>query len=515
MNKITLTSQIRNWFVFGVVLFLFFVFNVGITNAAWKSPDLAPPGGNVSPPLTTNTIFSGEVTGLYNTLKISIANCTGTDQFLAWDGNNVNCQSVEQLVNIINNYYSGGGGGGGSNPITPNLFNVLQNGANASSFSGNVFIGNLASSTNASLDLGGPLKAQWLHSTVVGDNTFAGNILTSGNIGIGTLKNPGIPLQIEKLNGAPIMAGKYWSEPKKYNYKNKEIFNILAKVGTQDSAKWSDGIAGKISFVGVTNNYIPQTDLVFSLTRKYNEPVQERMRITGDGQVGIGTSSPAISATLHLYKNDSIHNAELSVQSSADGRWALYHDKSSEEFRFWYSKGNTILGNLLSLKPSGEVLVNGILGLESRNPQDTNNELYNKDGDLYWSGEKIGAGTSFAGVSIQGVSGNIDLVQFFPADYKINKPIGYAAADTICSRSFVNSHLCSNEEILDLIRNDYSVLKNKGSLWVSSGIAGQANDCDGWTSADANKFGSYWVFGDNPLAYIRPCDLSLRLACCY
>lgn len=531
-----LKSQINYfWFVFGVFLFLFFGFNVNLAGAVWISPSVAPPNGNIAPPLTTDTVFDGEIAGRYNALKISIDNCTGTDQFLSWNGNDVNCQSVEQLVNIINNYYSGGGGGGGSNPITPNLLNVLQNGSNASGFSGNVFIGNLSSSTNASLDLGGPLKAQWLHSTVAGDNTFAGNILTNGNIGIGTLKNPGIPLQLEKLNGAPTMAGKYWSDPQKYNYKNKEIFNILAKVGTQNSAKWADGVAGKISFVGVTNNYIPQTDLVFSLTRKYNEPAQEMMRVTGDGQVGIGIASPAISATLHLYKNDSVHNAELSVQSSADGRWALYHDRSSEEFRFWYSKGSTVLGNLLSLKPSGEVLVNGILGLSSRDPQDTDGKLYNKDGDLYWSGEKIGAGVEFAGISIQGMTGNIDVLQFLnPALYKDNKPIGYAAADTMCSNSYAGSHLCTNEEIMELIRRDYKVVKdiivlsvdkemfprvdavkNNVSLWIASGISGQANDCDGWTSASSEKFGSYWSFGDNPVAYIRPCDQALRLACCY
>lgn len=257
--------------------------------AVWSGPLGLPPNGNIAPPLSRDTIFLGDISGTYNNLKIQISNCTSTDRFLMWNGSDLICGNAETVVNLINNYYSSSGGGGtiisgtSTNTATAGLAQVLNNSANAKGYAGNVFIGDLSSSSVASFDLGGPLTAKWVHSSSEGDNKFAGNILTSGNVGIGTKNNPGLSLQMEKKDETVNLAGKYWSV--NYDYPGKELFNILAKVGTVDSTNWPDSVAGKISFVGVSNNHIPLTDIVFSTTRNLNEAPVEQMRIKADGNV--------------------------------------------------------------------------------------------------------------------------------------------------------------------------------------------------------------------------------------
>ncbi len=457
--------------------------------AQWLEPSSAPPIGNVAPPLRQDTQFSGQVQGKWDEMKIQIDNCTGTDNFLTWEDSSLVCSGVEQVIESINNYYEDNTEI--NNPLAGRLIDVLENGPDASDFSGNVMIGSTTSISNLYL-AGGEIKSKWLHSTEPGNNSFVGNVLLGGNLGIGTTKDPGLPLQIEERDLTVGLAGKYWSP--NYNYANKELFNILAKVGTVNSVTWGDSVAGKISFIGVTNNHIPKTDIAFASTPRYNEAPKEHMRITGDGNLGLGTSTP--TALLHLFRAGG-QNAEVSIQSvtGTGNHWGIYQDRGTGELRFWNNQSD----NLLVLKKAGVLSLKGSLELLSTAPADKANKLYSASGNLYWNGKAVGRAV-FAGLTTQTLKGNSG---------------GYSGMNDKCNASFVGSHLCTNEEILDLINNNPDSIKNQEYVWVSKGVVdAQANDCSGWTS-DLSR-GAIWDLRSEVFtAFITACNAKLRAACCY
>lgn len=457
--------------------------------AQWVGPSGAPPTGNISPPLRQDTQFSGQVTGKWNEMKISIDDCSSTDNFLTWDNSSLVCSGVSQVIESINNYYQSNTEI--NNPLAGNLAQVLANGPDASSFSGNVKIG--AATTTSNLYVaGGEIKSKWLHATEIGNNSFAGNILLGGNLGIGTAKDPGLPLQIEEVDATVNLAGKYWSP--NYNYASKELFNILAKVGTVNSTNWGNSIAGKISFIGITNNHIPKTDIAFASTPRYNEPPKEHMRITGDGNLGIGTSTP--TASLHLFKTSG-QNAELSIQSlaGAGNHWGIYQDRATGELRFWNNQSD----NLLSLKKPGILSLDGSIELLNSVPADKEGKLYNSGGNLYWDGKAVGRAV-FAGLTPQATNGNSG---------------GYAGMNNKCA-AFSGSHVCTNEEILDLINNNPDSIRNKEVVWISKGVDAQANDCSGWNSDSVLNRGAIWdLRGVAPASFITTCNGQFKAACCY
>lgn len=88
----------------------------------------------------------------------------------------------------------------------------------------------------------------------------------------------------------------------------------------------------------------------------------ERMRVTADGNIGLGTATP--NRLLHVYK-DSGDNAEIDLQSVAGAgeQWSIYHDRTSEDVRFW---NNDAPGdkNVLTLGNDGKI---GIGTTEPRN----------------------------------------------------------------------------------------------------------------------------------------------------
>lgn len=70
------------------------------------------------------------------------------------------------------------------------------------------------------------------------------------------------------------------------------------------------------------------------------------------GKVGVGTASP--NRNLHIY--DTFQNAELDIQSvsGAGNHWAIYHDSTSNDLRFWKTSADRVL----TLADTGEVGVN-------------------------------------------------------------------------------------------------------------------------------------------------------------
>lgn len=468
----------------GIFALAVFLFSTVSTSAEWRGPINDPPNDNIAAPLSIDTNFLGDVSGKYDNLKIS---CNSTDNlFLAWNGSKLVCNNVSTTATTIANYYSSNTTI--NNPLAGNLLQVLINGADAKNYSGGILIG---SSTGTWLNLGGALTAGWLHSTAPGNNTLAGNLI------IGPSTIPGLSLQIEKVDTTANIAGKYWSVG--HDYIGKELFNILAKVGTVRSETWGDSISGKISFVGVTNNHIPLTDIVFSTTRAGNVAPVEQMRITYAGKLGIGTSSP--NSLLHVYNTAS--NAEIDVQSVAgiNNHWGIYQDRVSSELRFWNSQSD----NLLSLKKSGIVSIDGSLELINQTPTPVTDKLYNSSGTLYWSGTRIGMGSYIGNTGVK----------------KDGNASSYIGANSLCNSTFAGSRVCFNFEMINSIASNNQTLKSAtGVAWVQTGAAGNsfgaANDCKAFQSASAFDYGTIWVFEDGEWGsgYITACDIANNFACC-
>ena len=103
--------------------------------------------------------------------------------------------------------------------------------------------------------------------------------------------------------------------------------------------------------------------------------------------------------------------------------------------------------------------------------------------------------------------------------------VGYLAGNAICNASFLGTHFCTQEEVMETIwhMNISTMSTWTGDAWVSSGAPKYApaptpvNDCNGWTSAVASSYlGNYWHFSTTGGGYGATinCGTSIALACC-
>ncbi len=152
----------------GGLMTLSLIIGGGITvSAVWQEPAGAPPGNNVSAPLNQATKFGSStaafpLVGTFqapNSINFALTSCPAGQTYLS-NGTTWAC-----------------GAAGGSQ----NLLQVLNNGADASAFTG-------------STEIGGEVRAGWLHATQPGVNTIA------GSLGIGSV-NPGSRLEVRANNG--------------------------------------------------------------------------------------------------------------------------------------------------------------------------------------------------------------------------------------------------------------------------------------------------------------------------
>jgi len=83
----------------------------------------------------------------------------------------------------------------------------------------------------------------------------------------------------------------------------------------------------------------------------------EQVRVTSDGKVGIGVTSP--NKQLHIYKTSG-DNPEINLQSSsvADSHWAIYNDRLNNSLRLWGGS------NYFNILRTGQV------GIGTDNPQE-------------------------------------------------------------------------------------------------------------------------------------------------
>lgn len=96
---------------------------------------------------------------------------------------------------------------------------------------------------------------------------------------------------------------------------------------------------------------------------------------------------------------------------------------------------------------------------------------------------------------------------------------GYQAANTICDTEFPGTHMCQMHEILNTINDNRSIAGFGATFRASEGAPGftaNANDCDGWKTADGTALGSIWV-GDTDnggSGSLVACNANRAIGCC-
>ncbi|MFH1099181.1 MAG: hypothetical protein V1723_04690 [Candidatus Uhrbacteria bacterium] len=102
---------------------------------------------------------------------------------------------------------------------------------------------------------------------------------------------------------------------------------------------------------------------------------------------------------------------------------------------------------------------------------------------------------------------------------------GYKGANGRCNAAVSGSHLCSVEETLRSIScgalDDASTSGklSASSFWIAAGPPGyvaNANDCSGWTSADATQLGPFWRYNaaTGGVGFLSSCNVTKVIGCC-
>jgi len=461
-----------------LAVFLFALFGSISANAEWKGPSTAPPGGNILAPLNIGTIFSGDVAGTYDNLKLNITGCIN-GQVLSYDGTNFICQDSSSADDLLQ---------------------VLTNGANAEDYVDGVYIGSVSSSEGF-LDVGGPLTTNWLH--IVSDSglsTIGHNLEIGGKLGVGTtVDNSSIKIQNtgnsavfgidarRNING--IMAAGATGGRQTLVDVNAGAGNIVNQVRNFDWIRLNSGtvsnvFGNRVLIDGLggtaTNAYLFYGVFTGSgISAKYGIYLTGEEKNYFSGKVGIGTTAP--NSNLHIANNTD--NSEIDIQSvsGVNNHWGIYNKKTANSLIFWRQS------NVLELFGGAS---------ESETAVDVK-------GELCLGGVCKGSwpsGGTYIGKSIGLYNGNQS---------------GYVSVNQYCSTSFSGSHVCSNEEMLNSVKVAGILPSNGGIAWVNGGGGSSANDCIGWSSNLNTSRGIYWVInGSISAGYTIDCAQSLFFACC-
>jgi len=124
--------------------------------------------------------------------------------------------------------------------------------------------------------------------------------------------------------------------------------NVFSTYGTGPASTNNDNNNVRLGQAAGSNPlYIPY----FTVQTKYGvgATFTDKLTIESDtGEVGIGTATP--NQLLHLYKTSG-NNAEIDIQSTAaaSSHWGIYHDRTTQDLRFWNGSIGASGGNLLTL----------------------------------------------------------------------------------------------------------------------------------------------------------------------
>lgn len=429
----------------------------------------------------------------------------------------------------------GGGGGGDSFWATSTIdSNNIYN-----KNTGNVGIG--TNSPIGKLDVGGFIAtkvAPAIYPVVfISDNVNAISGLEMSNRNTGTLADFRFMITDD--------TGHYFSFSSPGKNNNGTMFGLARK--TTDLIFNIAGTARDMA-IGTLN----ATHLIFGTNGL------ERMRITKDGNVGIGTTAPktdleviGVVSTTDLRANGSVVTNYVWGAAGVPTENIYLGDGGDNIIVQGTVSSTNIKASQICL--SGDCITNwpiatGGGSVDSFWATSTNpNNIYNKNSgnvaigaavpaagvklDIN-GGIKIGASTggetagtiSYSDNNFWGFNGSIwrslavgSYIGVTPSTYSGNQG-GYKNADLVCRNTVLaNSHVCSVEEIFNSIRLNVSI--PAVNAWINNGAPGSnsntGNDCIGWTSNQPTDIAVFWRFNVNGgSALLTACNQSLVFACC-
>lgn len=325
--------------------------------------------------------------------------------------------------------------------VTPTDFSVLEFGNNMTALGGGFF---LAGST--ATGYGGPNSMNLVNLTsgpvALGtNNKIDVTLISNGNLGIGT----STPTQKLELGSGNIL-----------------FDDINAKI------YFGTGLANYITYVGWTvGGY---QDIVLNQARTgspmgilFRTNNTDRMKITSDGKVGIGTTSPVASLEI-------IPASGYSILA-----------------------GNFKIGNVALPTVDSDAATKGYVD------------------------------SFVASYVASGVVSSALYVGITPTAYTgdNNGSAGYTTAQNACKAAYASSSVCTPDNILGSISAGITLAAE--DVWIFAGPPGYtaaANDCEGRSVATTAAYGTYWQIAmpgsgrPQGRGLLMKCNNALRIACC-
>lgn len=558
-------SQVRFLFTLLAIVWGFLV-GANSLLAAWSTPTAVPPNDNPDPFLSTNNTSQTKagpltidndfyVIGSGITGRVGLGTTTATSARLV----------IAPIVNASNNASIDAGHG------------YVSTSWSASTGTDLVNLNYLNSTLAASLDTikywtlsGSNLYTSSTTYNVAIGTTTAGTAklaVIGGNVGIGTT-NPGTtsatglsaPNQVLELKTA---AGTYINAiylRRNDNATGLDITNEGAGTGiVYLDSRYNSGGSGGFQFrtntAGTPQNSLrldgngnvgigtttPNSRLFVrgsgsasttSALNIQNSSGVSSLFVRNDGYIGIGTTSPTVS----LYVNGNVvadtplaanHLATKSyVDAAAQSLWinsGEYLYASSTSWRVGI--GTTSPASALHIYPR-----TGIEGLRIVSSNYSPLVIMSSSSVNLFRVDESGKARSSAYCDINGNncfnpssgwSSDSYFVTTTPLTYNGSQG-GYVAANLLCNAVVAGSHVCTTGEILNTINFGYSerIPVDSNGFWFYNGPPGytvNVNDCLGFTSNSHADFGTIWIrrfLTDQGSGSINFCDEAKKFACC-
>ncbi len=213
--------------------------------------------------------------------------------------------------------------GPSATPPGANISAPLNVGSSAQTKQGSLKATDLEATTGdvkgVRLCIGADCKDAWPVATVAPANQWTTNgtmvYYTGGNVGIGT-STPGYALDVVSTSNAlRVGNANSW---------------FKVNTGGNSRASFGDGAAHEAGFIAGGHNTAGQNTItIASCTDSGSCPAYTTF--LENGNVGIGIAAP--NKQLHVKTGSG--NAEIDLQSAASPLWAMYQDDTTDQLRFW------------------------------------------------------------------------------------------------------------------------------------------------------------------------------------